>query len=446
MARGIASLPSGIDYIFSGESEDTFPQLLRAILAGIRPTSRILYGKPCRDLDVLPTPSYEEFYEQRRRFLPLSKVRAGKTEIPFETSRGCWWGQQRPCAFCGLNGETLAFRQKSPERVISDLRALLDAYPTRKVIMTDLAMPRTYFKSLLPRLADMCGRAEIFYEQRANLSLAEILALKRAGITSIQPGIESLSSRLLTLVRKGVLARQNLMLLRHARAVGLDLQWNLLWGFPEDDVEAYKETLAILPLIHHLQPPSAVLHLSIERFSPYYSMPTEFGLRSIRPLAAYYDFLPKGADIERIAYHFTAKYRCGGHDHVDVVRRLWLGIARWRATWRDRGYAPDQDLKLLRKQGSYTLVDTRDLWRKKKLYPLDELGAASILISRPYSGSRFETWALQERLAVLADGWFVPLAVADPTVILELTEEGGRARLPLPRANATRAGNTPVAP
>jgi ribosomal peptide maturation radical SAM protein 1 len=446
MARGIASLPSGIDYIFSGESEDTFPQFVRAIVAGVRPQSRILYGKPCGDLDALPTPSYVEFYEQRRRFLRLSKLPAGKTEIPYETSRGCWWGQRHPCAFCGLNGETLAFRQKSPERVISDLRALLDVHPTKKVIMTDCAMPRAYFQSLLPRLADECRRAEIFYEQRANLSLAEILALKRAGITSIQPGIESLSSRVLTLVSKGVLARQNLMLLRYARAVGLDLQWNLLWGFPGDDVEAYQETLAILPLLHHLQPPSGVLHLSIERFSPYYSRPADFGVRSIRPLAGYYNFLPKGADIERIAYHFTAKYLCGAHDHVDVVRKLWLGIGRWRAAWRDKGCAPNQDLKLLRKHGSYTLVDTRDFRSKKKLYPLDEPGATSVLTSRPYSGSRLETWALQEKLAVVADRWFVPLAVADPTILLKLTQERDRARFLLPQANATRAGNTPVAP
>jgi hypothetical protein len=231
------------------------------------------------------------------------------------------------------------------------------------------------------------------------------------------------------LVRKGVLARQNLMLLRNARAVGLFLDWNLLWGFPGEDVEAYKETLAIVPLLHHFQPPVAMVHLSIERFSPYYSMPTKFGVRSIRPLAGYYDFLPKGAEVGRIAFHFTAKYRCGGHEHVDVIRRLWLEIARWRAAWRDKGCAPDQDLKLLRKRGSYTLVDTRDLWRKKKLYQLDELGAASILTCRPYSGSGLEAWALREKLAVTADGWFVPLAVAQPEVLLELAGEDKKGQL-----------------
>jgi len=422
MARGIASLRSGIDYIFSGESEVTFPAFVRAILAGLRPEARLLYGEPCRDMDALPTPTYTEFYEQRSRFLPISKVPAGETQIPYETSRGCWWGEKHNCTFCGLNGERMAFRQKSPDRVFEDLRALLETHPTRKVTMTDNIMPYTYFKSLLPRLAGEFPGVAIFYETKANLSLQQILALKRAGITSIQPGIESLSSRLLSLMKKGVEARQNLMLLRYARAAGVDLDWILLWGFPGDDVEAYEETLAILPLLHHLQPPCAMGHLSIERFSPYYCRPAEFGVRNMKPLRGFHDFLPKGADIERIASHFTAEYRCGSHDHVEVIHKLWQEMSRWQAAWKQKGGLPNQDLKLVRKRGSYVLVDARDLWRKRRSYSLDEKEASTLVTARPYSGSGLEAWALREKLAVTADGWFVPLAVAEPQILLELTE------------------------
>jgi ribosomal peptide maturation radical SAM protein 1 len=427
MARGIASMRSSIDYIFSGESEATFPKFVRAILAGLRPQGRLLYGEPCKDLDALPTPAYVEFYEQRRRFLPASKVQAGQTEIPYETSRGCWWGQKHHCTFCGLNDETIAFRQKSPDRVIEDLRTLLDTHPTTKVSMTDNIMPYAYFKTLLPRLAGEFPEATIFYEQKANLSLPKLLALKRAGITSIQPGIESLSSRLLSLMKKGVQARQNLILLRDVRAAGIHLKWNLLWGFPGDDVGAYEETLAILPLLHHFQPPRAMAHLSIDRFSPYFSTPAEFGVRNIKPLAGFYDFFPEGADIERIAYQFTATYRSGAHDHADVIHKLWQKIARWQAAWRQDGAVPTEDLKLFRNRGSFMLVDARDLWRKKRSYPLDEEEASTLVSAKPYSGSGLESWALRKKLALIADGWFVPLTVAEPEILLELTrrhEEG----------------------
>lgn len=420
MARGIASLPSSIDYIFSGESEVTFVKFIRDILTGSRPQTRLIQGEPCKDMDSLPRPAYEEFYEQRRRFLPMSKVPAEQTEISYETSRGCWWGQRHHCTFCGFGEEGIAFRQKSPGRVIEDLHALLDAYPTKKVSMTDSIMPYAYFRTLLPVLAAERLGAIISYEQKANLSLPHILALQRAGITSVQPGIESLSSRLLTLMDKGVQARQNLMLLRFARAADVDLYWNLLWGFPGDDVKAYEETLGILPLLHHLQPPHGLVHLDIDRFSPYYSQPTKFGLRNIKPWAGYYDLLPKGADPEQIAYHFTAEYPCGAHDHMDVIYRLWQEMTRWKAAWREKDGHPSQDLSLSRKRGFYVLVDTRNLWREKRTYSLDEKEACTLMTAGPYSGSRLEAWAVQKKLAVITDSWFVPLAVAEPEVLLEL--------------------------
>lgn len=421
MARGVASLPLQIDYVFSGDSEAIFVEFVRAILAGSRPPSRLLFAEPCQDMDALPTPTYVEFYEQRRRFLPRSKMPASRTEIPYETSRGCWWGEKHHCTFCGFNEEVIAFRQKSPERVIKELRILLDSCPTRKVVMTDSIMPYTYFKTLLPRLAGRFPGVDIIYEQKANLSLPQLLALHQAGIASIQPGIESLSSRLLTLMNKGVLARQNLMLLRDARAAGVHLKWNLLWGFPGDEMEAYEETLAILPLLHHLQPPFAMGHLSIDRFSPYFCTPTEFGVRNIRPRAGCYDCFPKGADVGSIACHFTAEYRSGAHDHVDLIYRLWQAVKRWQAAWKEKDGVPNEDLRLFRKRGSYVLVDTRRLWGKQKSLSLEERGASALLTARPYAGSEVETWALGEKLAVIMDGWFVPLTVADPKILLELT-------------------------
>jgi len=432
MARGVASLPSGIDYIFSGESEATFPRFVRAILAGSSPQGRIRYGAPCTNMDALPRPTYREFYEQRRRFLPTSRVPAWETHIPYETSRGCWWGQKHHCTFCGLNEETITFRQKSPDRVIEDLRVLLRTHPTRNIITTDNIMPHTYFKTLLPRLAPEFPRITMFYEQKANLSLPQILALKRAGITSIQSGIESLSSRLLTLTKKGVQARQNLVLLRYAAAAGLHLDWNLLWGFPGDDEEAYKEMLAIFPLVHHLQPPRALAHLSIERFSPYYSRPSQFGIRKIAPLRGFYDFLPREAEIERIAYHFTASYRCGAHDHVAVIHKLWQEMARWQASWRHTAGAPSEDLRLIRQRGSYVLVDTRNLWgKKKRMHRLDEKEASALVTARPYSGTGLEAWAVSEKLAVIVDDWFVPLAVAEPEILLKTLGKRDPARLAL---------------
>jgi ribosomal peptide maturation radical SAM protein 1 len=422
MAQGIASLGASIDYIFSGESEVTFPEFIRGVLAGSRPKDRLIYGEPCRRMDALPTPVFNEFYEQHQRYLPNSKMAAEKTRIPYETSRGCWWGQKQHCTFCGLNGEGMAFRQKSPDRVIKELHTLLDAHPSRNVSMTDNIMPHGYFKTLVPRLGSELPGLNIFYEQKANLSLPNVLALKRAGIVAIQPGIEALSSRLLRRMKKGVQARQNLMLLRYARAAGLQLYWNLLWGFPGDELEAYKDTLAIVPLLHHLQPPSGFGHLSIDRFSPYFFQPVEFGVSNVRPLTGYYDFLPRAADIQRIAYHFVGDYRCGAHDNIDVIRKLWLEVKQWQSAWQHECGKPPE-LRVCLYRGAYVLVDTRGLAGTEKVHVLDRNEASLLLTTRPYTGSEQEVWSLQQKLAVIADDWFVPLTVADPEMLLEFEAE-----------------------
>lgn len=423
MARGVASLGASIDYIFSGESETTFVDFVRASLAGSYPEDRIIRGEPCTTLDALPTPIFTEFYQQRKRFLPRSSSTDEDTEILYETSRGCWWGQKQHCTFCGLNGEGMAFRQKNPDRVIEELGALLAAHPTSNVTMTDNIMPHGYFKTLLPRLATELPEHSIFYEQKANLSLPQVLALKQAGISSIQPGIEALSSRLLRLMKKGVQGRQNLMLLRYARAAGVQLSWNLLWGFPGDDAEAYQETLAIVPLLHHLSPPDGLWHLSVDRFSPYFSRPAEFGVHNLRPLPAYYDFLPKTADVDRVAYHFMADYACGSHDQVDVIHKLCREVERWHAAWEQVSGEPLEDLRIAQDQGSYVLVDTRKVSGTRKTRVLQETEASTLVTSRPCSGSELEAWALQEKVAIVMDGWFVPLPVAEPKILLALMEE-----------------------
>ena len=418
MSRGLASLDTKIDYFFSGESEETFPEFVRAVLAGSLPERRIIPGELCRDMDSLPPPAYDEFFEQRERFLSASSLPAPETEMLYETSRGCWWGEKHHCTFCGLNGEGMTFRQKSPERVIADLRLMASSYPTKKVSMTDNIMPHGYFKTLLPRLAGERLNLSIFYEQKANLSFAHLVDLHKAGVRSSQPGIEALSSQLLRRMRKGVQARQNVALLRYARALRMEISWNLLWGFPGDDVSAYEETLKLVPLLHHLPPPEALWHISLDRFSPYFAEPGEFGVRNLRPLASYFDFLPETADVSRIAYHFTGEYESGAHDHLEVIEKLWRAVARWRRSW-GKGNEPGEELRVFEKNGSYVLADRRKVARVKRPRILSRDEAAMLLVGRPYSPGPAADRAVEEKLAVVLDGWLVPLAVAETDLLAE---------------------------
>ena len=414
MAEGIRSIAPFIDYVFSGESEQTFPELLRGLTRGDPPAGRIIQGKPCDEMDAIPPLDYDDYFEQRAAYLnPSDDAEVGRASVPYETSRGCWWGAKHHCTFCGLNGGGMAFRSRSPDRVIDELRALTAKYRPASVMMADNIMPHTYFSTVVPRLATELPGQNIFYEQKANLPRERLVLLKRAGIHSIQPGIESLSSELLTLMRKGTTARQNVALLRDARGVQITLAYGLLWGFPGDRPDWYKETLAILPLIHHLQPPAAFAPLGIDRFSPYFDQAEQFGIRDMSPYPGYRDFLPAGAEVEKVAYHFTGAFGCAAVEAPDLMRTVNQAVGAWQASWTGR---QPPELRIRKYAGVFCLVDTRGL---PGCLPVEVLGAREarrLIVSEPYDDSPEQRSLIRRNLALRLDGYFVPLAVADQSI------------------------------
>ena len=424
MAEGLYALQTRIDYIFSGESEATFPDFVRAILTGHRPDSSIVYGHPVQHMDDLPWLTSDDFFQQRKTYLPHS-VPLYTTWLTYETSRGCWWGQKNHCTFCGLNGEGMGFRHKSPDRMIRELRALLHVSPTNNISMTDNIMPHTYFKTLLSRLSKELPEANVFYEQKANLSFEDIVALKHAGVHTIQPGIEALSTPLLKLMRKGVTARQNLMLLRYCRIAGVHLLWNLICGFPRDEVAMYQQTMDLVPLIPHLQPPSGLWHLSIDRFSPYFFQPEVHQVTNLRPQAVYRDILPAHANIDQIAYHFLGDYPSDTHRCIDLIRTLSAALRTWTHAWH-QDYQTRPELKICLHEGQYVLIDTRNLLHTEPLRYLDDAEAHLLMNARPQTASPAEHQAVQRKLAVIVDNWFVPLPVAQQAVFEALSTEGKR--------------------
>ena len=110
-------------------------------------------AKPCFDMDSLPEPCFDDYFAQLDNALPAWREN-NEVWLPYETSRGCWWGARQHCTFCGLNGETMAFRQKSPDHVIAGARRLLLRYPTPHLGMIDNILPHSYFRTVLPRLAE----------------------------------------------------------------------------------------------------------------------------------------------------------------------------------------------------------------------------------------------------------------------------------------------------
>ena len=354
-----------VDAVVRGEGENVLPPLVRALIAGEEPPP--LHGLcwrgpqgcsevprqhgPSVDVNALAVPVYDEYFERLRS---SGLAHAILPQVPFESSRGCWWGEKHHCTFCGLNGLDMAHRAKSPERVPAELDALATRHEALDFTAVDNIMDMRFFESVLPRLAASARDRSFFYETKANLTLEHVQLLHAAGVRTIQPGIESLSTPTLQRMHKGVSSLQNVRLLKWCARLGLHVIWNLLYGFPGEEPDEYARMAELVPSLAHLTPPELV-RLMIYRFSPYHEQPALHGLELTGPLP-YLSYLYDVDEATRadLAQAFDSRY-ADGRDPESYVGALRERIAEWRRdAERNRGA-----LTYRRGPGFLVVTDTR---------------------------------------------------------------------------------------
>jgi ribosomal peptide maturation radical SAM protein 1 len=421
-----------VDYVCSGEADRSFPELLETLWSGSDPArvpgvvfrrdgETIATGPPVmiRDLDELPYPDYGDFLDALRASTGAADV---TPMLLIETSRGCWWGAKQHCTFCGLNGGTMAFRSKSADRALAEIVHLREHYGVDSLSVVDNILDMRYFKTLLPMLVEQNIRMNLFYEVKANLTLDQVRQLGAAGITHIQPGIESMSDRVLRLMRKGTTALQNIQLLKWCREFGVRPEWNLLYGFPGEDPADYREMLPLFDAIDFLDGPTACGPIRLDRFSPYHADPASFGMVGVRPMASYRYLYPFDEDdLLRTAYYFDFDYR-DGRDPRSYAGEVIERVGRWS----EQG--PVGGLWLCpRPDGSAALLDTRsgrrevallEGWRAAAYLAFDRATTiahvAEDLGVPPEEVRAFTEWCLERRLMVSRDDRYLALGVHRP--------------------------------
>lgn len=240
-------------------------------------------GKAVEITDI-PAPVYDPYFSTLDASFLQPHI---QPSIVVENARGCWWGQKHHCTFCGLNGSSMSFRSKGQIQAVEQIETLIKRHQILDVIVTDNILDNAYFEEFLPRLAEHGWDLRMQYEIKANLKSNQIELMRRAGITHVQPGIESLSSNVLRLMRKGITGPRNIQALRDCQDGNITVSWNYLIGFPGETESDYTNIIDQLPHLYHLQPPrGGVTRISVQRFSPYYN-DSELGFADRLPHPAY---------------------------------------------------------------------------------------------------------------------------------------------------------------
>jgi len=450
MGAVIAELVPAVDFVFSGPALETFPSFLRAVIDGEpqaadtipgivsrrnchEPSVRVALGREHNINDACP-PEYDSFTRALDDHEDLKLSGSQNPVLPFETSRGCWWGQRSHCTFCGLNGQNMGYRAMSADLAVEQFTWLFgfaDRY--QRLTCTDNIMPRHYPAEVFEKLDPPAG-VEIFYEVKLPLSRRDMKRLAAAHVTTVQPGIEALATSTLKLMAKGTTAFQNIQFLKSCTEFGITPTWNLLIGFPGEDVTVYERYVRYIPHLIHLAPPAGVALVRFDRFSPYYDNRDEYGL-DLHPMDNYALTYPFGADaLSDLAYFFAdhniAPYALNA---IQWHGRLTELVDKWIATWH--GAEPRE----LRLEGSETtgwrIMDSRS--GKSVVFQTDEpMGFLIRRLSSPRREEQVEwaggsddlssrlDWLREHAMLFEEDGKILSLVVSGDD---ENPEDGGAA-------------------
>ncbi|WP_229477179.1 RiPP maturation radical SAM C-methyltransferase [Massilia rubra] len=397
VGRVLAKRVDAIDYTFAGPALRAFPDFVERLIsnageppwriAGVHsregmqanfPENHDRLGNEA-DINDRIALDYDDFLASAGRF-----GAAIEPELFFETSRGCWWGERAHCTFCGINGATMQFRSMSPDNAIAQFKELFEKYPqVRQFVAVDNILEPSYYEHVFPFVQTPQG-ASIFYETRVIDDPAQMAQLAKAGVTKIQPGLESLSTSVLKLMRKGSTAFQNINFLKRIAGHGIEVHWNLLTGFPKEDESVYAEYIRIVPALVHLPAPVATFPVRIDRHSPYQKDPGAYGLK-LRPLDFYTMLYPfTEEEMEEFAYFWADQEFTNGY---------LFNVARWQRKiegvvdlWRRRWFVRDGLLRpeLRPSDNGRAIYDSRDGTAVE--HELSALGQNMLkLLARPMS-------------------------------------------------------------
>ena len=414
---GIALLEAftEIDAVCTGEGDEVIGPFLDRVIRGEGPPVAGVVERgqapsrpePVKDLDRLPIPDFADFFDQAAGAPGLAP------RLVLETSRGCWWGEKHHCTFCGLNAGGMVYRSKSPERVVDEMIELSERWSIKRVECVDNILDPRHIKVVFPELSRRSAGLELFYETKANLRYDELVTLREGGVRAIQPGIESLSTKVLDLMKKGTTAAANLRLLVWCAELGIEVAWNILFGFPGEPPEEYARMAELLPRLVHLPPPSFAGAVRLDWWSPLFAAAPD---APPKPGYAWAFPLPPSV-LARVAYFFDdpvpqdTSYADALVRAAETWAGAWVGERPRLDVWQAGAIAIVRDTRPMAVRSTHVLSgDTL------RVFSACDRGSKTTLIARdlvlPFEVVRDQLAGLRDLgLVVELDGRWVGLAV-----------------------------------
>jgi anaerobic magnesium-protoporphyrin IX monomethyl ester cyclase len=220
------------DVVIVGEGEYEIGHVIRWNI-----NQAIIFSKSLPILDDIPMPA--------RDLIDLSSYHRKVGEelaTSVITSRGCPFD----CSFCGSKEMFGKVRLHSIERVVTELKSLVDIGYKNIIFYDDVF---TLFRKRLYPLLDEIKKLNITFRcnGRAGVNtLEDFHRLKEAGCHTIAFGIETGSQKLLNKINKKVTVQQNIDTIQNAKKAGIITKAYMIIGLPGENKETIEETKKFL--------------------------------------------------------------------------------------------------------------------------------------------------------------------------------------------------------
>jgi len=185
------------------------------------------------NLDILSPPDYSNFDLKNYT----------KEVLPLVTSRGC----VNRCTFCADSLLWEKYRYRSSEKVIEEIKFLIDKYGISQFEITD-----STFNGNIRRIEEMCDlimkagldiRWSAKVTLRKEMNYALLKKMEKAGCCSLAYGVESGSFRVLKDMRKNIDLQETKRIIRNTYKAGIQVNCFFIIGYPTETEEDFQLTL-----------------------------------------------------------------------------------------------------------------------------------------------------------------------------------------------------------
>ena len=268
LARALRPFDTAI--IFEGEH--AIVELTRALARGEAPRGTIR-GQQIENMGELPAPDFDG--------LPLDRYFAPELLLPYDPTRGCYWGV---CTFChyGLaEVGTARYRERPVDVCIQHLKGMAAKHGARLFYFSqDSVAPKTVLK-----LARAIRDERLPWRWATDMRPEKVLTPERCqelaegGALAMAYGVESGSDRVIQLIDKGIPVETVKTAIRNLADAGVAVEAMCFTDFP---TETYREALSTMKMLEELRESVALFicgEFDLTHGALVAQTPQEFGIK-----------------------------------------------------------------------------------------------------------------------------------------------------------------------